>query len=114
MKIEVQFGSDGVGQNTEKAIKSWHLSWWITAREGRAALKFCGYRKVKGPENTQALSSLEASMDTQNIFKDFVSVKSFVLSPWRRNYGWLGLTWPKPNPLDGALKGSQQPCRESN
>lgn len=55
MKIELQFRSDCVGQNTENAIKSWHLSWCAMPREGSAAVKYCGHRKVKGPENTQAL-----------------------------------------------------------
>lgn len=29
-------------------------------REGSAVVKYCGYRKVKGPENTQAVFSLAA------------------------------------------------------
>lgn len=34
MKIELQFGSDSVGQNTENATKSWHMSWWTNAQRG--------------------------------------------------------------------------------
>lgn len=62
---------DCVGQNTENAIKSQHMCWWSSAQGVKYVVKYSGYRKVKGPENTQAVFSL----DTQNILKDFTSVK---------------------------------------
>lgn len=74
-------------------------------REGSAAAQCCGYRKVKGPGNTEAVFALAALCGYPEHLKRFRVCEVGCAFSMEEELWMAGPSVAKPNPLDRGTQG---------